>query len=957
MRTLALMLPGAFLLAAALLLAAVLAAQENSVILRGTLTDTSGAAIPSAAISLATGKTVKHAATQTDGSWSFEGLAPGPYTVRVEYPGFNVFEKALTVDVGESVPFAIQLTPSGGNQQVTVSGGQGPELSTDPADNQSSLVLTGDDLDALPDDPDDLADMLTQLAGPAAGAMGGAQILLDGFSNAQLPPKAAIKEIRVNQNPFAAQYDYLGFGRIEIITKPGADNFRGGVGLTDSDAFFNSRNPYADNKADYVNRMFTANLGGPLSHRASFLVNFYHSTINNTALINAVTLNPTTLAEIPIQSSVLTPRADISGNARLDYQITPNQTFTGSYQYYLSNRDNNGIGAYSLVSREYNNEQTRHDVRLTETAVLNSNIVTETKFAFTQISTQQFGDNSVPGLNVAASFSAGSAQVGRASNLWRQYEFQSNTTVVHGAHSVKFGARIRYTGITDVSPSNFGGTFSFFGVSDAPVLNANNQVELGPNSQPLTVPITSLEQYRRTLLFEGLGYSPAEVQAMGGGASQFTIAAGNPMAQVGQTDAGLYVQDDWQVRPNFTVSLGMRYELQNTLSDHRDVGPRLGFAWSPGGKSGSPPKTVIRVGAGMFYQRFSLNYILQADRFNGVTQTQFIVTNPDFFPNVPSLPELLAGQQPPTTYRLQANLRALSVRDSALTIERQLPGKTTISGTILNVLATHMLSIVNVNTPLPGTYDPSQPTSGIRPLGNAAGNVFVYEGDGFLRENLGWVQVTNKINPKVSLTAYYSLLFANGDADYGSYPTNPYNIMQDYGRSSFDRHQYFEMAGTLKGPLGLQFSPFLMAASGLPYDLEIGSDLNGDTIVNQRPAFATDLSRPSVVMTRFGAFDTDPMPGQTLVPRNYLTASGMWNLNGRLGRTFGFGKASAAQGSAEHRYTLNVNVDVNNVFNHVNQGAYVGNLSSPLFGQSTNLYLFRDTSNNRRVQFGTQFNF
>ena len=133
----------------------------------------------------------------------------------------------------------------------------------------------------------------------------------------------------MNQNPFAAQYDYLGFGRIEIVTKPGADNFRGGVGLTDSDAFFNSRNPYADNKADYVNRMFTANLGGPLSHRASFLVNFYHSTINNTALINAVTLSPGTLAEVPLQSSVLTPRADISGNARLDYQITPNQTFTG----------------------------------------------------------------------------------------------------------------------------------------------------------------------------------------------------------------------------------------------------------------------------------------------------------------------------------------------------------------------------------------------------------------------------------------------------------------------------------------------------------------------------------------------------------------------------------------------------------------------------------------------------
>src|SRR5579863_183320 len=189
MRALALMLPGT------LLLAAVLAAQENSATLRGTLTDTSGALIPGATISLATGRTVMSAVTQTDGSWTFAGLTPGAYTVRVEFPGFDVFQKALTADSGESVPFSIQLTPSGGTQEVTVSGGQGPELSTDPAENQSALVLTGDDLDALPDDPDDLADMLTQLAGPAAGATGGAQILLDGFSNAQLPPKAAIKEI------------------------------------------------------------------------------------------------------------------------------------------------------------------------------------------------------------------------------------------------------------------------------------------------------------------------------------------------------------------------------------------------------------------------------------------------------------------------------------------------------------------------------------------------------------------------------------------------------------------------------------------------------------------------------------------------------------------------------------------------------------------------------------------
>ena len=473
MRTRAFILPGA------LLLTTLLGAQQNSGTLRGVLTDTSGAVIPTATVSLTAGSTRRITTTQTDGSYAFAGLAPADYAIKVEFPGFVTFEKTVTVDAGKGVQFSIQLTPGGGKQEVTVSGEKGPELSTDPSNNQSALIVAGTDLDALPDDPDDLSDMLTQLAGPASGPTGGAQILLDGFSNMQLPPKASIKEIRINSNPFSTEYDSLGFGRIEIITKPGADSLRGGIGLTDSDAFFNSRNPYAPNKADYVNRMFTTNLGGPLSHRASFLVNFYQSTINNTALIDAVTLAPATLAETPIHSSVLTPRNDISGNARLDYQISTNNTFTGSYQYYLSNRDNNGIGQYSLVSREYNLEQARHDVRLTETAVLNSSAATETKFAFTQISTQQYGDNSVPGLIVSGAFNAGSAQVGRASNMWRQYEFQNNTTVLHGSHTVKFGARVRYTGITDISPANFGGTFSFFGESNAPVLNANNQVEIG----------------------------------------------------------------------------------------------------------------------------------------------------------------------------------------------------------------------------------------------------------------------------------------------------------------------------------------------------------------------------------------------------------------------------------------------------------------------------------------------
>src|ERR1035438_1228511 len=132
-------------------------------------------------------------------------------------------------------------------QEVTVQGEAGPSLSVEPDNNATALVLKGEDLQALPDDPDDLSDALQALAGPGAGPSGG-QIYIDGFSGGQLPPKESIREIRINQNPFSAEYDRLGFGRIEILTKPGTDRFRGMLFLNDSDAEFDSRNPFASNK-------------------------------------------------------------------------------------------------------------------------------------------------------------------------------------------------------------------------------------------------------------------------------------------------------------------------------------------------------------------------------------------------------------------------------------------------------------------------------------------------------------------------------------------------------------------------------------------------------------------------------------------------------------------------------------------------------------------------------------
>jgi hypothetical protein len=944
----------------AILAGAGVAAAQTQGILRGVLTDTSGAVIPSAPVVLTAGdKTQRSSTTQADGSYTFAGLAPGPYTVHVEFPGFTPFDRSVTIEAGRTLPFPIRLALETAKQEVTVADDNSTSagLSVDPSQTATTTVIAGADLDALPDNPDDLASMLTALAGPSAGPAGGGQILLDGFSGGQLPPKESIKEIRMDSNPFSAQYDSMGFGRIEIITKPGGGNLRGGIGLNDSDAYFNSRNPYALNKADYVNRMLTSNLAGPIGKRVSYTLNLNRSIVNNSALINAVTLDPKSLVSVPVQSTVTTPQTVYEASARIDAQLSTNNTLMGRYQRNLSDRENNGIGQYSLVSRAYSSQFSRHETQLTESWVANPTTIVETRFSFWRNLNHQFGDNSVPSLIVSGSFNGGGAQVGSAFNDSRQFEVQENISKLHGPHTMKFGFRARNLWQDDNAPNNFGGTFLFFGVQNAPVLDANNQ----PLMDGSTAQISSLEQYRRTLLFQGLGYPASQIRALGGGASQFTIAGGNPFATVSQFDIGIYGMDDWRVKPNLTLSLGLRYEAQTNAGDLRNLGPRLGIAWSPKGKAGTPPKTVLRAGVGAFYNRVAPYFTLQQNRFNGVNQQQFLVTNPDFFPSVPSPATLEAQKQPGNTYRFDAGYRNINLLQSALTVEQKFGKDTTLSANYIYVRAWHLQGVVNLNAPLPGTYVFGQPSSGVRPYGAAAGNLMTYESFSNLTENVAWFVLTHKVSGRVSLTLNYQIFGADDGIDNNPSPSNPYDFREDYGRAGFVRRHNLNLIGNITLPGKIQWSPLLVMGSGSPYDLTIGSDLNGDTVANDRPAFATDLSRPSVVKTRFGNFDTNPMPGQTLVPRNYLTATGMWNLNMRVGRTFQLGKLkpvpNGAKGNGDRRYNLNFNVDINNVFNHLNQGGWVGNLSSPLFGQSTSIYLFRDTSNNRRVQFGTQFNF
>src|SRR5436190_15796655 len=237
--------------------------------LRGIVTDDSGAIVPGAKITLtANSGTVNTAVAAGDGSYSFTGIAPGDYVAQASAPDLATAPLKFTLRPGTQT-LNLQLKVALVAQQVTVED-RAVAVTPEPANNASATVLAGNDLQALSENPDDLIAELIAIAGPAAGP-GGASVFIDGFSNGQLASKESIREIRINQNPFSAEYDRVGTGRVEILTRPGTNKFHGSEFFNVGSDVWNSRNPFAGQKAPFLLRELGGNVSGPIGKRASFL--------------------------------------------------------------------------------------------------------------------------------------------------------------------------------------------------------------------------------------------------------------------------------------------------------------------------------------------------------------------------------------------------------------------------------------------------------------------------------------------------------------------------------------------------------------------------------------------------------------------------------------------------------------------------------------------------------------
>jgi hypothetical protein len=956
------------------------------------VTDPSGAVIPGATITAtsASGQTFT-AVSDSGGNYVLRGLAPGTYSLKTVAAGFATgATPAVAVAAGATKHLNIALVIEVAQQSVEVTTDT-PTVSTDSSSNASAVVLKDKDLDQLSDDPDELSAELTALAGPSAGPNGG-QIYIDGFTAGQLPPKSAIREIRINQNPFSAEYDKLGYGRIEILTKPGTDKLHGQFFIQGNTKGLNSQNPFATTIPDYHTLQYDGNISSALGKNASFFFNFDRRDIQDNNIISATlngpstTCDPTTLdysAYNPVTCSLALPNPKTRTNLspRFDQQIGAKNTLTARYQLYADSETQSGPGQLSLPSTASNSQNTENQVQISDTQVVSDKVVNETHFQYIHNRDTQTADNATPYVQVQGAFNTGGASSQFSQDNTNRYEVQNYTSISQGTHFIKFGGRLRTDRDANKATSNYNGYFTFA------------QVTCPATGCPIVggASVVALQNYQITQNLLSQGETGAQIAALGYGPSQFTITSGTPSVSRILTDVGLYALDEWKIKPNLTLSYGLRWESQNEISDHSDFAPRVSFAYGLS-RGKKPAKTVVRGGYGLFYDRFQIAQVLQAARQNGVNQTQYVVTNPTFYPNVPSVtsPDFTGSVVTPTIYQIDPHLKAPYTAQTAIGVDQQVSKFATVSVTYLNSRGVHALDTRNINAPL---YGGNTDNSGLRPLGTNQ-NLYQYESAAIFKQNQLLVNFNLRAGSALSVFGFYAL--GHVDSDTGgatTFPSQPYDLSADFGRASFDVRQRLFFGGSYQTPkYGIRISPFMIAFSGPPFNITTSQDLNGDSIFNDRPSFAQPgQTGANIYQTKYGAFNANPGVADARIPVNYGQAPGQFNLNLRISKTFGIGPKVEGRGAGapsgggggrgggpgfigfggrgggppgpggttDRRYGLTLNAQARNLFNNVNYAAPISVLG-PTFGQYTGLggaFGGVSQSANRRIDLQAVFSF
>ena len=812
--------------------------QPNLFELSGVVFDPSGAVLTEAKVILRriADRTEQSKTTDRKGQFRFARVTSGNYEIEAQKAGFKA--TLVQVTVGAAPPPLIQIVLPIADLRADASVvDQSNQVSTNPDENLNVIKLDRAALKTLPVLGNDVIGALANLLDAGSTGSGGATVIVDGLeSKKKKIPASQIQEVRINQNPYSAEFSRPGRGRIEVITKAGSPEYHGEFNFIFRDYHLDARNAFATERPPEQRRIYDGNLSGPIGNgkKTSFIFGVAREEENLQSVVFADT--PAGI----VSQNLAYPNRDTELFFRINHQIGEKTTFSIRYEHTFDSARNGGVGGFNLPEVATNSAGRDHELYFTHRRILSPKLINE----FTLRATTESG--STRGINLASpqivvldAFTGGGSPVNRHST---EAQIQLNEIVSwnQGKHFVKGGLNIpdiTRRGLSD--RTNFVGTFSF----------------------------STLEDYRNNRPF------------------LFSVNQGDGRLVFWQRDFGLFAQDNFLVRPNFSVGLGLRYDWQNYLGDGDNFAPRLSFAYAPGKQR----KTVIRGGAGIFYDRTGGGPISDTLRFNGRRLQQVSITNPGF-PD-PSTGGTLADE-PSNIVRFAPDICSPYTIQSNLSLERQLSKSLTVTASYINTRGLKLFRSRNLNAPLPPSEQP--PDSNIGVLRQV-------ESTAQMQSHALELALRGKLTRFFNGTVQYTLSRAyNNAGGINSLPANNYDLSLEWSRAEFDERQRLNLLGTIDAGDWFKLGLTLSLNSGRPYNLTTGRDDNRDTAANDRPAG---------------------------VRRNSLQGPGAATLDLRWSKEFEFKKI--ANGAEP---TITIGVDAFNVLNRVNYAGFIGNLSSRFFG-------------------------
>jgi hypothetical protein len=858
------------LVAAATALPAPASAQTNrqTGTLRIVVRDPSGAVIPNAALEVEGPDAAVRTPAATvlsdgQGVATVTDLPPGRYTVTVRFPGFET--RTLTdvrLRAGETrkeVTLPIEKVAE------TVAVGRDPATAaSDPRSDRFGNVLSKDQIAALPDDPDEMEQTLKDMAGP------GATIRVDGFRGGKLPPKSQIRSIRFSSGMFAAENHGAGMTFVDIATQSGLGPLRGGVDFSLRDGSLNARNAFQAQKGPEQTQQYGFNLSGTLlKERTSFSIAGGGTASFDSAYVFAA------LPDGTRATPVRRPADRMNFNGRLDHALSKSHSLRASYQQNDNDQRALGVGNFDLADRAYSRTSTDGLFRASESGPWARLWFAESRLQLHWTTSDTVSASETPTVRVLDAFTSGGAQQsgGRRS---AELEYATNVDYARHGHSLRLGTLVEGGTYRSDAGSNYLGTYTFSSLAD---------YEVG---RPATYS-------RRT---------------------------GDPLVDYSNWQAGFFLQDDWRVRKNLTLSGGLREELQTHIGDRWNFGPRAGLTWAPF-KNG---KTTVRGGGGVFYDWLDADVYEQTLRVDGSRQQDLVVIDPGY----------------PDPYNGDATLQVLPPSKYMLAPGLVLPKRGLVTAGISQQLAQGFM--LNLNYMHAEGWDRyrglnvNAPQNGVRP-DPSLGNITTVESTARFRNdsiNVGM----NFSMPKrrTFVFANYAWIRQENDSDGPfSLPADSYQLASEWGPAAGVPHYIASGIANTTLPKNIRLAVSATARGGAPYNITTGRDENGDTVFNDRPAG---------------------------VGRNRATSAGMWDVAARVSYAFGFGQrpqssgipggpimivqrtgggagdllngvGSIGGGGDDKRLRIEVFASASNVFNNVNPTGYSGVMTSPFFGRPT----------------------